>query len=112
MADNKIQVLSTEKRTFPPSKAFSEKAHIKSIKEYEQLYKQSVDNPDKFWGEQAEKNLTWFKKMGQGPGLRLPQALYQVVHRRQTQRLGQLPGPLHQHAHAQQGGHHLGSGRR
>jgi acetyl-CoA synthetase len=62
MADNKIQVLSTEKRTFPPSKAFSEKAHIKSIKEYEQLYKQSVDNPDKFWGEQAEKNLTWFKK--------------------------------------------------
>ena len=30
-----IEVLSTEKRTFPPSKAFSEKAHIKSIAEYE-----------------------------------------------------------------------------
>jgi acetyl-CoA synthetase len=62
MADNKIQVLSTEKRTFPPSKEFSQKAHIKSSKEYEQIYKQSVDNPEKFWGEQAEKNLTWYKK--------------------------------------------------
>ena len=57
-----IEVLSTEKRTFPPSKAFSEKAHIKSMKEYEKLYKQSVDNPEKFWAEQAEKNLTWYKK--------------------------------------------------
>ena len=63
MAEKKgIEVLSTEKRTFPPSKAFSEKAHIKSMKEYEKLYKQSVDNPDKFWAEQAEKNLTWYKK--------------------------------------------------
>jgi acetyl-CoA synthetase len=62
MSKDSIQVLSTEKRTFPPSKEFSQKAHIKSMKEYEQLYKQSVDNPDKFWGEQAEKNLTWFKK--------------------------------------------------
>ncbi|HEX9113112.1 MAG TPA: acetate--CoA ligase, partial [Nitrospirota bacterium] len=62
MAKDSIQVLSTEKRTFPPSKEFSQKAHIKSMKEYEQLYKQSVDNPDKFWGEQAEKNLTWYKK--------------------------------------------------
>jgi acetyl-CoA synthetase len=62
MADNKIQVLSTEKRTFPPSKEFSQKAHIKSIKEYEQIYKQSVDSPEKFWAEQAEKNLAWYKK--------------------------------------------------
>ncbi len=47
---------------FPPSKEFSQKAHIKSMKEYEQLYKRSVDDPDKFWAEMAEKNLTWFKK--------------------------------------------------
>ncbi len=57
-----IEVLSTEKRTFPPSKAFSEKAHIKSMAEYEKMYKASVENPDKFWAEQAEKNLTWYKK--------------------------------------------------
>jgi acetyl-CoA synthetase len=62
MAKESFEVLSTEKRTFPPSKEFSQKAHIKSMKEYEQLYKRSVDDPDKFWGEMAEKNLTWFKK--------------------------------------------------
>jgi acetyl-CoA synthetase len=62
MAKESFEVLSTEKRTFAPSKEFSQKAHIKSMKEYEQLYKKSVDDPDKFWGEMAEKTLTWFKK--------------------------------------------------
>jgi acetyl-CoA synthetase len=62
MAKESIEVLSTEKRTFPPSKEFSQKAHIKSMKEYEQIYKRSVDDPDKFWAEMAEQNLTWFKK--------------------------------------------------
>jgi len=51
-----------EKRTFPPSKDFSEKAHIKSFDEYEKLYKRSVEDPEGFWAEMAEKNLTWFKK--------------------------------------------------
>ncbi len=62
MSKDSIQVLSTEKRTFPPSREFSQKAHIKSMKEYEQLYKRSVDDPEKFWAEMAEKNLTWSKK--------------------------------------------------
>jgi len=26
------------------------------------MYKASVDDPEKFWAEQAEKNLTWYKK--------------------------------------------------
>ena len=62
MADDSFQVLSTEKRTFPPSKEFSAKAHIKSMKEYELLYKRSIDEPEKFWAEMADKNLTWYKK--------------------------------------------------
>src|ERR1700690_37998 len=62
MSDDSFQVLSTEKRIFPPSKEFSQKAHIKSMKEYEQLYKRSVDEPEKFWGEMADKNLTWYTK--------------------------------------------------
>jgi acetyl-CoA synthetase len=32
------------------------------MKEYEQLYKRSVNDPEKFWAEMAEQNLTWFKK--------------------------------------------------
>ena len=51
-----------ENRTFPPSKEFSAKAHIKSLAEYEAIYKRSVEDPEGFWGEMAEKNLTWFKK--------------------------------------------------
>jgi acetyl-CoA synthetase len=62
MAKESIEVLSTEKRTFPPSKEFSQKAHIKNMKEYEQLYKRSVNDPEKFWAEMAEQNLTWFRK--------------------------------------------------
>lgn len=62
MAKEKIEVLSTEKRAFPPSADFSGKAHIKSMKEYEKIYRQSVEEPEKFWAEMAEKNLTWYKK--------------------------------------------------
>jgi len=62
MAKESFEVLSAEKRTFSPSKEFSQKAHIKSMKEYEEIYKRSVNEPEKFWAEMAEKNLTWYKK--------------------------------------------------
>ena len=39
----------------------AEKAHVKSLEEYEQLYKESVEQPEKFWGRIA-KELHWFKK--------------------------------------------------
>jgi len=57
-----IEVLSTEKRTFPPSKVFSLRAYVKNMKDYEQIYKKSIDDPEKFWAEKAEQNLAWFKK--------------------------------------------------
>ncbi len=57
-----IEVLMEEKRHFPPSKEFSAKAHIKSLEEYEKIYKRSVDDPEGFWAEMAEKTLVWFKK--------------------------------------------------
>jgi acetyl-CoA synthetase len=62
MSKESISVLQVEDRTFPPAKAFSEKAHIKSMKEYEKIYKRSVEDPEGFWGEMAEKHLTWYKK--------------------------------------------------
>ena len=51
----------SETELFPPPKAFSKRAHIKSRKEYEAIYRQSVKNPSKFWAEKA-KQLHWFKK--------------------------------------------------
>jgi acetyl-CoA synthetase len=57
-----IRVLSSEERTFPPSAEMSKKAHIGSIEQYEEMYKKSVEDPEGFWGEIAEKNITWSKK--------------------------------------------------
>ncbi len=50
-----------EQRSFAPSAEFSQKAQIKSLAEYEALYKESVEQPEKFWGRAAEE-LHWFKK--------------------------------------------------
>jgi acetyl-CoA synthetase len=49
-----------ESRLFPPPPEFSAKAHIKSLAEYEALYKRSIEDPEGFWAE-AAKELHWFK---------------------------------------------------
>ncbi len=62
MSKESISVLMEENRTFPPAKDFSAKAHIKSFADYEKIYKRSVEDPEGFWGDMAEKHLTWYKK--------------------------------------------------
>src|SRR5580692_4152788 len=49
-----------ENRVFPPPPEFSARAHIKSLEEYETLYKQSIEDPENFWAG-AAKELHWFK---------------------------------------------------
>jgi len=49
-----------ENRVFPPPPQFSANARIKSLEEYEALYRQSIENPEKFWAEAAGE-LHWFK---------------------------------------------------
>ncbi len=58
--DTSIDSTLQEQRKFEPSPEFAKKAHIKSLEEYERLYKQSVEEPEKFWGNVA-KELHWFK---------------------------------------------------
>ena len=62
MSKEAIDVLMAEKRVFPPSKEFSKRAYIKSLEEYEDIYKRSIDDPEGFWSEIAEEHITWFKK--------------------------------------------------
>jgi len=50
-----------EQRSFAPPAEFSQKAQIKSLAEYEALYKESVEQPEKFWARAAAE-LHWFKK--------------------------------------------------
>ena len=40
---------------FSPSKAVQSVAHCKSMKDYQDLYKESIENPAKFWGKIAEQ---------------------------------------------------------
>jgi acetyl-CoA synthetase len=49
-----------ETRSFPPSAEFSRQAHVKSLAEYEALYKRAQDDPEGFWAEQA-RSLDWMK---------------------------------------------------
>ena len=59
--EKSIDSVLHEDRQFPPDPAFSSASHIKSLEEYERIYRQSVDDPEKFWGAIASE-LHWFKK--------------------------------------------------
>src|SRR5471030_2998312 len=63
-----------EERVFPPSKAFSQKAHIKSMAHYKKLYNESIKAPDRFWGREAKNELVWFKPFKKVLQWKLPYA--------------------------------------
>ena len=50
-----------ESRKFPPPPELSKNAHIKSMEQYQQMYDESINDPDKFWLKEAE-TLDWYKK--------------------------------------------------
>ena len=55
-----VSITSGEKR-YPPPADFQKKAHIRSIKEYQGIYRRSVKDPQAFWAEMAGE-LSWFKR--------------------------------------------------
>ncbi len=58
--ESSIDSVLQEQRTFPPPPEFSAQAHVKSLEQYERMYKESIEEPEKFWGGVA-KDLHWFK---------------------------------------------------
>lgn len=46
------------KSTYPSSAAYIKNTHL-TLEQYQELYQQSIDNPEKFWAEQAKKFITW-----------------------------------------------------
>ena len=52
--------MSSEK-TYPVSAAAAGRALITEA-QYQEMYARSVDDPDGFWADQADKFVTWFKK--------------------------------------------------
>ncbi len=51
-----------EKRHFAPPAQLSQQAHIRSMEQYIEIYKRSVEDPEGFWAEQAEECLDWYRK--------------------------------------------------
>ncbi len=66
-----------ENRLFPPPPEFSAHAHIQSIEQYEELYKQSIEDPETFWAN-AANDLHWFKKWDKVLDWNLPWAKWFV----------------------------------
>ncbi|MCW8827767.1 MAG: acetate--CoA ligase, partial [Gammaproteobacteria bacterium] len=52
--------MSHEVKIYPVPTEMAKSAHIDEAT-YMEMYQRSVDDPDGFWGEQAEQFLTWFK---------------------------------------------------
>ena len=50
-----------ELRRFECPPEFSNQAQIKTLEQYEHIYRESIDEPDKFWSRIAGE-LHWFKK--------------------------------------------------
>src|SRR6266536_4123867 len=56
-----IDSILQEQRKFECPEHFRQQAHIKSLEDYERIYRESVEQPEKFWGRIADE-LHWFKK--------------------------------------------------
>src|SRR5258708_39043247 len=56
-----IDSILQEQRKFECPSDFSRQAHIKSFEDYERIYKESIEEPETFWGRIAAE-LHWFKK--------------------------------------------------
>ncbi|MCW6050308.1 acetate--CoA ligase [Lyngbya sp. CCAP 1446/10] len=62
MSQDTIESILHEKRLFPPTAEFSQKAHVKSLEEYRALYEKAKADPQAFWAELATQELHWFQK--------------------------------------------------
>ncbi len=62
MSQPAIESILAENRVFSPSAEFSASAHIKSFAEYQEIYNRAKANPEEFWAQLAEQELSWFQK--------------------------------------------------
>ncbi|MFH1676030.1 MAG: acetyl-coenzyme A synthetase N-terminal domain-containing protein, partial [bacterium] len=60
MTQTDIDSVLKESRIFNPPADFVKHAHIKSMEEYEAIWKRSIEDPEGFWGEIA-KEFVWFE---------------------------------------------------
>ncbi len=52
----------SDSKIYPPSAEFVAQANVSGIDAYRALYQQAAERPEEFWGQLAEKELSWFEK--------------------------------------------------
>jgi len=72
-----IESTMTEHRVFPPPASVAEKAWINSRQQYDEMYRQSISDPDAFWGKAASE-LSWFSRWDKVLEWNLPDAKWFV----------------------------------
>ncbi len=60
--EKKITSLMSEERIFKPPRKGQRKAHVKSMKEYREIYKRSMDDPEGYWADRTSELITWDRK--------------------------------------------------
>jgi len=55
-----MAAMKEENNKYYPPAEFVEQAYVKNRAEYEKMWKQSIEDPETFWGNVA-KDLFWFK---------------------------------------------------
>lgn len=56
-----ISSMLKENRSFPPPSEFQQQARISTFDEYQRLYRESVEDPEGFWGRMAGEELQWMQ---------------------------------------------------
>ncbi|OHB79193.1 MAG: acetate--CoA ligase [Planctomycetes bacterium RBG_16_64_10] len=64
MAQSDTVAAAHEGVTIPPDPKFAAKAHVRSFRQYQQMYQRSIEDPEGFWGELAS-GFHWHKKWDQ-----------------------------------------------
>jgi acetyl-CoA synthetase len=77
LSNQDLESTLRENRVFPPPAEFSKHSHIKSLEQYEAMYKQSIEDPEAFWAGIA-KDLHWFKPWDKVLEWNLPSAKWFV----------------------------------
>jgi acetyl-CoA synthetase len=54
----------SDREIYNPPKAISDRAYFQNMDQYTKLYNRSIEDPEKFWAEEADK-FVWFKKWDQ-----------------------------------------------
>jgi acetyl-CoA synthetase len=77
MSTSSIESVLTENRSFPPTAEFSGAAHVKSMAQYEEMYRRADADPEGFWAGIAGE-LAWAKKWDRVLDWKLPDAKWFV----------------------------------